>query len=539
MAELIMGLIGGLGLFVYGMQLMGDGLQKLAGDRMRKVLEVLTTKPWRGALVGTGVTAIIQSSSATTVMMVGFVNAGLMNLQQAISVVMGANIGTTITAQIIAFHIDKYALPAIGIGFALMYVGKRKRHKYLGQTMLGFGILFLGITLLKDAVSPLKESEKVIEFFTTFGKQPILGVLCGAMFTAVIQSSSATVGLVIASASQGILSINSALPIVLGAEIGTCVTAMIASIGTSITARRSAIAHLIFNVLGTIVFFSILPIFTKIVVQTSPNVLRQIANAQTSINVISTVVGLLLIKYFVKLVTFLVPGKEIVIERGPIYLDTHVLSTPSIALGQASKELTRMANLTLEMLNYALEAFLQPKPNLEIIRKNVEQREDAVDNLAAEITRYLSKVSQHSLSPEQSKRLIALMHSVNDIERVGDHAENIVELGEEKYHEKIFFSELALNETKELSSKVLTMYENMIEAFSESDTVKAKETQKYEDEVDDLSRNARNEHMKRLNEGICVPAAGVIFLDLVANLERVADLANNLGYSTIGDLAKI
>ncbi|MDP3012871.1 MAG: Na/Pi symporter, partial [Candidatus Subteraquimicrobiales bacterium] len=236
MAELLMGLIGGLGLFIYGIQLMGDGLQKVAGDRMRKVLEILTTKPWRGALVGTGVTALIQSSSATTVMVVGFVNAGLMNLQQAVGIIMGANIGTTITAQIIAFHIDKYALPAIGIGFVLMFVGKRKFHKYLGQTLLGFGILFLGITIIKDAVAPLKESEKVLEFFKTFARQPILGVLFGMTFTAIIQSSSATIGLVIASSSQGILSIYSALPIVLGAEIGTCITAMIASVGTSITA---------------------------------------------------------------------------------------------------------------------------------------------------------------------------------------------------------------------------------------------------------------------------------------------------------------
>ncbi|MDP3014462.1 MAG: DUF47 family protein, partial [Candidatus Subteraquimicrobiales bacterium] len=266
---------------------------------------------------------------------------------------------------------------------------------------------------------------------------------------------------------------------------------------------------------------------------------RQIANAQTLINVLSTLVGLVLVGQLVKLVTRIVPGEEIVIERGPMYLDTHVMSTPSIALGQASKELTRMANLTLEMLSYAMQPFIETKPNLNIIRKNIQQREDAVDSLASEITRYLSKVSQHSLSPEQSRRLIALMHNVSDIERVGDHAENILELGEEKRLEKLPFSDLALKETNELSLKVLTMYENMIKAFANDDKDAAREAQKYENEVDALSRNARNEHMKRLNEGICHPTAGVIFLDLVANLERVADHANNLGYSTIGEITKM
>lgn len=535
-AEILMGLIGGLGLFIYGIQLMSDGLQKIAGDRMRKVLEALTTKPWRGALVGAGVTALIQSSSATTVMLVGFVNAGLMNLQQAIGVIMGANIGTTVTAQMIAFHIDKYALPTIGIGFAITFIGKRKLHKFFGQALLGFGILFLGLLLMKGAIGPLRENATLTDFLFTFGDKPLLGVLAGMLFTAIIQSSSATVGLVIASASQGILTIHSAIPIVLGAEIGTCVTAMIASVGTSLGARRSALAHLMFNVLGTILFLSILPIFIKTVTFTSPNIARQIAVAQTSLNVTCTLIGLPLVGLFAKTVSWLIPGEEVLIERGPIYLDTHIMSTPSIALGQATKEITRMANLTAEMLDYGIEMFAKPNSHL---KKQVERREDAVDNLAAEITRYLSKVSQQSLSPEQSRRLIVLMHTVNDVERIGDHAENIMQLGELKSHERAPFSKFAHQEMEGLYSKVESMYKNMIVAFETDDKKLAKKCQEYEDVIDTLVRDARIEHIRRLNTGVCSPTAGVIFLDLISNLERVGDLANNLGYATRGEMGKL
>jgi len=534
--SLIMNMVGGLGLFIYGIQKMADGLQKIAGDRMRKMLEILTTKPWRGAMVGAGATALVQSSSAITVMLVGFVNAGLMNLQQAIGVIMGANIGTTITAQMIAFHIDRYALPAIGIGFAITFFSKRKLYKFIGETILGFGLLFFGLSLMKDAIAPLKQSPALVDFLSIFGQKPILGVLAGMLVTAIIQSSSATMGLVIASATAGILTINTAIPIVLGAEIGTCITAMLASIGTSLAARRSAVAHLMFNVTGAAIFLIILPLFTKFATFTSSNIARQIANAQTSLNIMCTLMGLPLIGLVAKAVTFLVPGEEIIVERGPIYLDPHITGTPSIALGQATKELARMARLTIEMLDYDKEFIFNPKNKS---KKHVEQREEAVDNLAAKITKYLTKISQNSMSPEQSKKLTILMHVVNDVERAGDHAENIMKIIDEKNNERIIFSKSAEKELDKLFYDVKTMYGNIIEAFEGDDIETTKKYQKLEKKIDKIAREAHLRHIKRLKEGVCLSAAGILFLDIINNLERIGDLANNLGYATRGEITKL
>ncbi len=405
----IMNLFGGLGLFIYGMQVMGDGLQKIAGDRMRKVLEILTKTTWKGAMVGAAVTAIIQSSSAT-------------------------------------------------------------------------------------------------------------------------------MGLVIASAAAGILNINSAIPIVLGAEIGTCITAIIASVGTSLAARRAAVAHLLFNVFGALLFLSILPYFIKFAVLTSDNIARQIANAQTGLNIICTLVALPLVGSFTKMVTVLVPGEDIVVEKGPIYLDQHLMSTPSVALGQASKEIARMERLCIEMIDFATESLFDPSKKA---RRRVEQREAAIDNLAGEITKYLAKISQSSMSPEQSRRLTILMHVVNDMERAGDHAEDIMQLAEEKNAERIPFSKAANEEIKQVYSDVKTMFENVLSAFETDDAKKAKEYQEIEDRIDEIARNARLGHSERLKEGVCLSQAGVLFLDLVNHYERIGDLVNSLGYATRGEITKL
>lgn len=534
--NIAMGLVGGLGLFIYGMQVMGDGLQKIAGDRMRKILEMLTKTSWIGAIVGTLVTAIIQSSSATTVMLVGFVNAGLLNLTQAIGVIMGANIGTTITAQMIAFQIDKYALWAIGLGFALSFLAKRKVYKFIGESVLGFGLLFFGLTILKESVIDLRNIDLLMNMVNRFGSQPLLGVLAGLLFTSIIQSSSATMGLVIAAAASGILNIQSALPIVLGAEIGTCVTTLLASIGTSVTARRAAMAHLLFNLFGTLLFLSILPLFIRFATLTSSNISRQIANAQTSLNIICTLIGLPIVGLLAKVVTFLVPGEVVVIERGPIYLDLHLMVTPSIALGQAAKEIARMAHLALEMLDYSYEALFDQNKKA---KKQVKEREEAVDNLASEVTKYLTKISQSSLSPQQSRRLTILMHVVNDIERAADHADDIMQIADEKNDERIPFSKTANDEIKGLHSDVKLMFENILFAFETDNATMAKEYQEIEDKVDEIARNARLSHSERLKEGVCISQAGVIFLDIINHYERIADLANSLGYATRGEITKL
>jgi phosphate:Na+ symporter len=534
LAKIIMGMIGGLGLFIYGIQLMGDGLQKAAGDRLRKIIEILTTKPWRGVLVGAGITALIQSSSATTVMTVGFVNAGIMTLPQAVGVIMGANIGTTMTAQLIAFQLDKYSLPAVGLGFGVMFFSKRRTWKYFGQTILGFGLLFLGMTIMKDTMAPLKEYPGFINFMATFGTTPVLGVLVGTGMTVMVQSSSATIGIAQALAFKGLLSIREAIPIIFGDNIGTCITAVLASIGTSLSARRAAAAHVLFNIFGTIIFMLGLPLVYRFATMTSGNVARQIANTHTSFNLVNTLFWLPLVAFFTKMVIKLVPGKELVIEKAPIYLDKNVMMTPSIALDLATRETARMGGLTSEMLDESV-ALLSNKIGKSKV-KEITHREEVVDVLAEEITVYLSELSQHSLSQEQSERLTGLMHAVNDIERVGDHAENIMQLATNKVEDRLKFTPGAREELDQIYGVVKEFFGKMIEGLESGDRIMVGEYRRLEYEVDRLVRTARKEHLKRLKEGECHPIAGVIFLDLLNNLERIGDHANNVGYVALGEL---
>ncbi len=536
-AKIIMGLIGGLGLFIYGIQLMGDGLQKTAGDRLRKIIEVLTTKPWRGVLVGAAITSLIQSSSATTVMAVGFVNAGIMTLPQAIGVIMGANIGTTITAQLIAFQLDKYSLPAVGIGFGMMFFAKRRTWKHLGQTILGFGLLFLGMLIMKDTMAPLKQYPGFVNLMALFGTTPILGVLVGTGMTVMVQSSSATIGIAQALSFKGLLTIRQAIPIILGDNIGTCVTAILASIGTSLSARRAAAAHVLFNIFGTIIFMLSLPLVYRLVTMSSTSVARQIANTHTFFNAVNTLLWLPFVVLFTAIVIKLVPGKELVIEKAPIYLDKNVMVTPSIALDLATREITRMGNLSAEMLDESVALLYNKISKAKI--KQITHREEVVDILAEEITLYLSELSQQSLSLEQSERLTGLMHAVNDIERVGDHAENIMQLAENKAEDRLEFSSHAQAELQEVYSVVKEFFNKMIAGLESGDQPMVSEYRKLEYEVDGLVRKARKEHLKRLKEGTCHPIAGVIFLDLLTNLERIGDHANNVGYVALDELQNL
>lgn len=342
---IILPLLGGLALFLYGMRIMGEGLQKVAGDRMRKFLEVVTGFPVIGVLVGAIVTSIIQSSSATTVMVVGFVNAGLMTLRQAISVIMGANIGTTVTAQLIAFKLTDYVMPIIALGFAMYFFSKRRQFKYIGFFILGFGILFLGLNTMADAMAPLREYKGFTDFIILFGDYPLLGVFLGIIMTMLIQSSSATIGILMAMATQGLVPLGTAIPVLLGDNIGTCITAVLASIGAGLSARRAAMAHVCFNSAGTIIFLIFLPFFKEFVLMISPpaDIARQIANAHTSFNVLNTLIFLPMIGLLERLVVNIVAGEEVEIKRGPMYLDERFLNSPSIALSLATKEIIRMA----------------------------------------------------------------------------------------------------------------------------------------------------------------------------------------------------
>jgi len=533
--ELIFGMMGGLGLFLYGMQLLSDGLQKATGDRIQKILEFLTKNRVMGVVTGTLITSIIQSSSATSVITIGLVNAGLLSLKQAVSVIAGANIGTTVTAQIVSFRLEQYALPAIGIGFIFNFLGKKRSYKYFGQILLGFGILFLGLYTMSQAVRPLRDYAPFLNLLVNISHNPLLGIAVAAIFTAIIQSSSATTAIVIAMSIQGIIDIRAAIPLVLGSNIGTCFTAVIASIGSSITGKRVALSHLFFNIGGVILFLFFINNFTYLASLTSSSIPRQIANAHTLFNVINAAILLPFLSLFVKFIVKLLPGEETVIKKGPIYLNKSMVNTPSLAIIQTTKELIRMGEMVESMLNDVIMSFIQNDLNL---LKKVYLKEDVVNTLEKEITKYLILISQRSLSSKQSKRLTDLMNIVNDIERVGDHAENLAELTEEKINEKLPFSEKALNELKFMFSKVQFSLNKSITALKNRDIKLAQEVALNEDEIDKIEKELRHNHIKRLNQGVCYPESGVIFLDLISNLERVGDHANNISLMVIDDLSE-
>jgi len=539
--ELVFGLIGGLGLLLFGMMLMSEGLQKVAGAKLKQVLKFLTDKSIVGVLVGTIVTAIIQSSSATSVMMIGFVNAGLMTLRQAIGVIMGANIGTTITAQLIAFQLDKYALPAIGIGFGLMFFGKQKRLKFWGQVLLGFGLLFFGLVVIKQVFAPLKDMPQVSDFFVRFSSNPLLGILAGILITLLLQSSSAVVGFIMALALVGVIDFTTAISAMLGSNIGTTVTAQLASIGTSIPSRRTAMAHTIEKTIGVLIvlpfvytgaFQRLVDVITPGIV-TDGNIMRHVANAHTMFNVSCTMIFLPFIPLIAKIATFLVPGEVELDHAQPKYLEEHLLATPSIAIDQSVKEIVGMLDLSKLAVNEAMRSFFDKDPNL---LKKVSKKEDAIDNLQSEITGYVVKISQGDLTPEESEKLPVLLHSVNDVERIGDHAENLAELAERAIEEKLPFSDTAIGELKDIYREVDSMMEDVKEAFFSQRPDCAKRALAREDKINKLQLQLRGNHIRRLNERRCVPLSGVIFLDFVNNLEKIGDHLTNIAQAICGSL---
>ncbi|MBU4149554.1 MAG: Na/Pi cotransporter family protein [Candidatus Omnitrophica bacterium] len=539
--EVIFGMLGGLGLLLFGMTLMTEGLQKVAGAKLKQILKLLTDKPLVGVLVGTGVTAIVQSSSTTTVMVVGFVNAGLISLRQAIGVIMGANIGTTITAQLIAFHLDKYALPAIGIGFALMFFGRQRKMKFWGQVLLGFGLLFFGLVVIKDMLAPLKEMQEVSDFFYRFSANPMLGILAGLVITLLLQSSSAVVGFIQALALIGVIDFQIAIGAMLGSNIGTTITAQLASIGSSITSRRAAMAHTLFNVLGVLIVipFFLSGFFERIVDMITPGVvnnmtvMRHVANAHTIFNVFNTLLFLPFVGLFTKLSTLFVPGEVEVDHAQPKYLEEHLLATPSIALDQSVKEIVRMLGISRVAVKEAMKGFFDKEPKFF---NKVRKKEDAIDNLQVEITNYVVKISQHSLTPEESEKLPVLLHSVNDVERIGDHAENLAELAERALEEKLPFSDSAINDLHTIYNEVDSMMEDVKEAFLAQNEERAKDALVREETINRLQIALRTNHIQRLGEKYCVPLSGVIFLDFVNNLEKIGDHLTNVAQAVRGVL---
>lgn len=529
---IVVGLFGGLGLFLLGMQLMAEGLQKAAGERMRRILALFTSRRLTAVLTGTAVTALLQSSSTTTVMIVGFVNSGLMTLAQAVGTIMGANIGTTITAQIVSFNIYSLAFPLIGAGSILYYFSKKKLYRYGGLGALGFGILLLGLSTMSDSVGPLRSYKPFLDLLVTLGKRPFLGILAGMLFTIVVQSSSATTGLVIAFSWQGILNLPAGLALIVGANLGTCITVILASIGTTVTARRAALSHVLFNTFGVILFIIFRGPFTNLVLLSGETVARQIANAHTLFNVFTTIILFPLVPYFVKVVTLLVKGEDTIGEMKPRYLDDRLIETPAAVL-QAQKEAVRMGELALDMVDESFRAFVQG--HVEKLSQ-VNQWEQVVNSLEKAITAYLAKANQYPMDEGQARAVTNLMHIINDVERIADHAINLVELAELKDSGHLSLSEAATEDLQSMYDVVMRISREAVATLANNDMKRARSLVAEDDQVDELEKHYRENHIQRINQGLCQPEIGVLFLDAVSNLERIADHANNIA-EAVADIA--
>ncbi len=549
--EMIFGTVGGLGMFLFGMRIMSEGLQRSAGARMRALLQVLTGNRVMALLVGLVVTAIIQSSSATTVMVVSFVNAGLMSLLQAIGVVLGANIGTTVTAQMIAFKVHHYALPAIGVGMGLRLFATSERWKNIGEILLGFGLLFYGMAVMKEAFGPLKSSPVFQDWFVQFSRNPILGIAVATAFTMIVQSSSATVGITMALATTGLLDFRATVAMILGDNIGTTITANLASIGTNVEAKRAARAHFLFNLIGVAWILLILPAFMRLVdaitpgdpdlvVRTAaqaaqygaqigekPFIARHIANAHTLFNVTNCLLFLPFIGLLAKVATKMVParGEEGALEFHLKFLDPKVLDTPDLALGQARLEVKRMAEVSHTMLHQAFEYF---RTGDDALYNRVVQKEQLVDLLQKEITDFLTSLSQRAISGETSKEVADMLHVIADLERIADHAENLAKLAYRMHKNRVRFSDAALREIEDLFNAAQEFLGLVTGRMTERDGEILPRARVLEDKINQLEDSLRANHVRRLQEGTCGVEPGLIYIDMLTNLEKIGDHAYNV-----------
>lgn len=533
--EMIFQFLGGLGLFLFAIKYMGDGLQKAAGDRLRDILDKFTTNPIMGVLVGIVVTVLIQSSSGTTVITVGLVSAGLMTLRQAIGVIMGANIGTTVTAFIIGIDVGAYAYPIMAVGAVCLFFFKKNIIQNIGQVLFGFAGLFIGLELMSGGMKPLRDWQPFLDLTVQMADIPVLGVFVGTVFTLIVQSSSATVGILQGLYAENLISLKGALPVLFGDNIGTTITAILAALGASIAARRAAATHLLFNVVGTVIFMLILGLFTNYVewitgvLNLEPKM--QIAFAHGTFNVINTLIQLPFIGAWAYVVTKLIPGEDSLIEHKPKYLDKNLITkSPAVALGQAKMEVLRMGDYSIQGLEESYNIF--KTADTKLVDK-VAQLEEAINNLDRKSTEYLVELSKQSLSSHDSQVHHALFENIRDIERIGDHVENIIELLQYRENNRVRMSEQATQELEEMFLFTLDTVKLAIECLDKRDVTIAQQVMEKENEIDNMERRLRKLHIKRLNEGTCSGSAGIVFADIVSNLERIGDHASNIAETVL------
>ena len=534
-STVLLGLAGGLGLFLFGMNLMSEGIEKAAGAKLRSILELFTKNKFMGMIVGILFTGIIQSSSACTVMVVSFVNSGLMNLYQAAGVIFGANIGTTVTSQLVSFNLSKVAPLFVLIGVIMVSFIKNETAKKIGDIVLGFGVLFMGLSTMSSSMSSLKESQEVVNALAGLDN-PFIAVLLGTVVTSVIQSSSVTVSIILLMANQGLLELNIVLYIILGCNIGACASAMIASLSGKKDAKRAALIHLLFNIIGTVILFIILqvasgPVISMIQSFSADNG-RFVANAHTLIKIFQVIVLFPFSSLIVKMTYLLVPGEDKKVGYREVntlkYIGDKVVFNPATAVVEVIKEIERMGELASENLNRAMNGLITLD---EEDINEVYEVEKNINFLNHAITNYLVKINQTNLPIEDLKSIGALFHVVNDIERIGDHAVNVADNARTRKEKELSFSKEAQFEMGKMMDKVNTIIRYSIEMFTEGKYEHMTAISVLEDEIDHLERELQQAHIDRLTRDECTPDAGMLYSDIVSGLERVADHAVNIAFA--------
>ncbi len=542
---IVSGVLGGVALLMYGIRIMGEGLESAAGDALRKILAALTRNAWLGCLVGTVVTGIVQSSTAITVMTVGFVNAQLMTFRQALGVIYGANIGTTVTGQLMAFEIGKAALPAVAIGFTLQYFGKSRRVRSFGQGILGFGLMFLGLVLLKEGVSSLQESPLAVEAFRSLSGNLFLAVVVGAVVTICIHSSSASLGIAMALAAHNLISLEAAIALMLGDNIGTCITAQVASIGTQPTARRTAWAHTIHNIVGVVLALILLQWFLPLILRLSPSaeglevgttayraaLQRQVANSHTLFNVLDALLFLIFNNYFAALLERWIPDRR----AGAVgtHLDRRLLDTPVAAAGATLQELARMARLCRTLVKGATDAILHPH---KVDTAELWAEDEVIDELQDSVTQYLVDLMDNEIPDYVSAQVPAMLHVANDFERVGDHCKNLLEIAEQRRDEDMPWSEGADQDVLAMAGAIDQMLKLATEALNSGNAAPAAEVLDLEKKVDRLTEEGRLAHLARSREGECLMLPGLLFLDALMNYEKMGDHVRNVARALAGGM---
>lgn len=533
--ELILNLLGGLGLFLFGMNFMSQGLQKAAGARLRSILEAMTKNKIVAVLFGALFTAIIQSSGATTVMVVSFVNAGIMTLAQSVGIIFGANIGTTITSQLVAFNLTGVAPFILFVGAVFIMFGKKPMVKKIGEVILGFGALFMGISMMKDSMTDLRDYQVVLDVLGSMDN-PLLGILFGTAITVVVQSSSVTVSILLLMASQGLIDLPVCFYVILGCNIGSCTPAVLASLDAKKEAKRAALIHVMFNVFGMVIIGILLAFgmnyFEDFILHVSgADVGRCVANADSLFKIFQTIIFLPLSTQFVALTRRIIPGEDQEQkEYQLLYIGKQNIFSPSTAVVETTQEIERMGSMARENLQLAMEAFFDH--NKEKIAK-VYETEKQIDFLSHEITDYLVKINQLQLPVVDAKRIGGLFHVVSDIERIGDHAENIVDAAVKGGEENLDFTKKGQKEIQEMHQKTMVILEKSMEMFTTMDKKNLPDILELENNIDCMERQLQQNHVKRMAKGKCSPMAGILFTDLTTGLERVADHATNIAFSIL------